>query len=126
MVRPYPMVSEARKFSGAVSAQAPSVPPPVGRTTSLEVGVLALSVARLLQSGSSSFAGHPLGNVLIMDRAMDRAELLARMLDATTPNETSTAIYEARRWLLYHPNDQEVWSAMAELIRVERQSLSPA
>lgn len=122
MVRPYPMVSEARKFSGAVSAQAPSVPPPVGRTTSLEVGVLALSVARLLQSGSSSFAGHPLGNVLIMDRA----ELLARMLDATTPNETSTAIYEARRWLLYHPNDQEVWSAMAELIRVERQSLSPA
>jgi hypothetical protein len=83
---------------------------------------LALSVTRLLRSGSSSFAGHPLGNYLIMDRT----ELLARMLGATSPNETSTGVYDARRWLVDHPDDQTVRSAMADLIGVERLSLSPA
>jgi hypothetical protein len=57
---------------------------------------------------------------------MDQTELLARMRDATTPNETSTAVYEARRWLADHPDDHTVWSAMADLLEVERRSLSSA
>jgi len=57
---------------------------------------------------------------------MDRTELLARMLDATSPNETSTAVYDARRWLADHPDDQTVRSAMADLMEVERMSLSLA
>jgi hypothetical protein len=79
---------------------------------------LALSVTRLLRSGSSSFAARPLGKYLIMDRE----ELLARMLDATSPNETSTGVYAARRWLVDHPDDQKVRSSMADLIGVERLS----
>ena len=59
-------------------------------------------------------------------RIMDRTELLARMLDATSPNETSTAVYDARRWLADHPDDQTVRSAMADLMEVERMSLSLA
>ena len=54
---------------------------------------------------------------------MDRTELLARLRDATTPNETSTAIYDARRWLVDHPDDQAVRHAMADLMELERQSL---
>jgi len=45
------------------------------------------------------------------------------MQRATSPNETSTAIYDARSWLADHPNDQRVWSAMEDLIEVERMSL---
>ena len=63
--------------------------------------------------------GHPLGNVPIMDRT----ELLARLRDATTPNETATAIYDAPRWLVDHPDDQAVRSAMADLMGLEHQSL---
>jgi hypothetical protein len=55
---------------------------------------------------------------------MDRSELLARMADATTPDETSTVIYEARRWLLNHHDDQAVRFAMADLMGTERQALS--
>jgi hypothetical protein len=55
---------------------------------------------------------------------MDRSELLEQMLDATTPNETSTAIYGARRWLVDRPDDQAVRYAMAELMGLERESLS--
>ena len=60
------------------------------------------------------------GNQVIMDRK----ELLARMLDAATPNHTSTVVYEGRRWLLDHPNDQAVRYVMADLMGLERQSLS--
>ncbi len=86
------------------------------------MAVLALSVARWLQFGSASFVVHLVGNVHIMERA----QLLAAMLDAKTPNESSTAIYGARLWLADHPDDQTVWSAMADLIEVERQSMSHA
>ena len=41
----------------------------------------------------------------------------------STPNETSTAISHARDWLLDHPDDQTVISAMEDLIEVERESL---
>jgi hypothetical protein len=54
---------------------------------------------------------------------MERDELLAEMLEASTPNETSTAIFEARTWLADHPDDRKVWSAMEDLIEVERVSL---
>jgi hypothetical protein len=69
---------------------------------------------------SPSFVVPTLGNVLVMDRT----ELLERMLDATTPNETSTAIYDARRWLVDHPDDQTVRYALADLMGLERESLS--
>ena len=73
-------------------------------------------------SGPWRFVGHPLGKILIMDRT----KLLAGILDAATPNETSTAIYDARRWLIDHPDDQMVRYAMAGLMGVERKSLSRA
>lgn len=76
----------------------------------------------MLRSGSPSFESPLLGKVPIMDRA----QVLAEMLDATTPNDTSTAIFDAREWLADHPDDQKVWSAMADLIEVQRQSVSHA
>ena len=54
---------------------------------------------------------------------MERKELLQEMLVATTPNETSTAISDARDWLRDHPRDQVVISAMEDLIEVEREAL---
>ena len=57
---------------------------------------------------------------------MDRAQLLAEMLEAESLNETSTAIYDARVWLGDHPDDRRVRSAMADLIEAERQSMSHA
>jgi len=54
---------------------------------------------------------------------MERRELLEEMLDASTPNETSTAISDARDWLRNHPGDQTVISAMEDLIEVERETL---
>ena len=57
---------------------------------------------------------------------MDRTKLLAGILEAATPNETSTALYDARRWLDDHPDDQTVRYAMAGLMGLERESLSRA
>jgi hypothetical protein len=57
------------------------------------------------------------------DLNMERHELLEEMLDASTPNETSTAISDARDWLRDHPGDQTVISAMEDLIEVERETL---
>jgi hypothetical protein len=54
---------------------------------------------------------------------MERTELLQEMLVATSPHETSTAISDARDWLLDHPTDQVVISAMEDLIEVEREAL---
>ena len=54
---------------------------------------------------------------------MDRNELLDEMLRASSPNETSTAIYDARIWLATRADDQRVLAAMEDLIAVERQSL---
>ena len=55
---------------------------------------------------------------------MEREELLEEMLEASTPNDTATAVYAARSWLAEHPDDQRVVSAMEDLIEVERRSLS--
>lgn len=54
---------------------------------------------------------------------MDRDRLLEEMQRATSPNETSTAIYDARSWLADYPDDQQVSSAMGVLIEVERMAL---
>lgn len=51
---------------------------------------------------------------------MDRDALLEEISRATTPNESSTAIYDARAWLSDHPDDHRVVSAMEDLIEVER------
>lgn len=55
---------------------------------------------------------------------MEREVLLEEMLSAASPNETSTAIYDARTYLADHPEDQRVWSAMEDLIEVERETLT--
>jgi hypothetical protein len=57
---------------------------------------------------------------------MDMNELLARMADAETLDEISTAIYEARVWLLDHPEDGPVQTAMEDLMHAERDALSAA
>ena len=44
------------------------------------------------------------------------------MIEATTPNETSTAIWEARNWLGDHPDDAKIASALEDLIEVEREA----
>ena len=54
---------------------------------------------------------------------MEREELLISMLEASSPNETSTAITEARAWLADHPEDDQIASAMADLISSQRDSL---
>jgi hypothetical protein len=55
---------------------------------------------------------------------MDRNELLVQMVDAETLDEISTSIYEARVWLLDHPDDVTVRSAMEDLMGAEREALS--
>ena len=54
---------------------------------------------------------------------MERSELLEEIQDASTPNEISTAIYDAREWLGDHPDDNAVASAVSDLIEVERRFL---
>ena len=54
---------------------------------------------------------------------MERSELIKEMQDAETPDQTSTAIYDARAWLAAHPDDEEVISAVENLIQAERRSL---
>jgi len=57
---------------------------------------------------------------------MERNELIEEILDASTPDQISTAIYDARVWLGAHPDDSEVASAVEDLIQVERRSLGVA
>jgi len=57
---------------------------------------------------------------------MERNEILEETGDATTPNEIATAIYDARMWLGAHPDDEEVISAVEDLIQAERRSLGVA
>jgi hypothetical protein len=57
---------------------------------------------------------------------MERSELLKKMQDAETPDQTATAIYDARVWLAEHPGDEEIISAVETLIQVERRSLGVA
>lgn len=54
---------------------------------------------------------------------MDRNDLIQEMFEASNPNESSTALSDAREWLLDHPEDQTIISAMEDLIEVERQNL---
>ena len=57
---------------------------------------------------------------------MESNELLAEMAEAETLDEISTSIYEARVWLLDHPEDESVRAAMEALVRTEREALSAA
>ena len=57
---------------------------------------------------------------------MERSELIKEMQDAETPDQTSTAIYDARVWLAAHPDDEEIISAVENLIQAERRSLGVA
>lgn len=57
---------------------------------------------------------------------MEMDELLAQMVDAETLDEISTSIYEARVWLLDHPEDVTVRSAMEDLLSAERGALNAA
>ena len=57
---------------------------------------------------------------------MQPDELLVEMADAETLDEISTSIYEARVWLLDHPEDVTVRSALEALMRSEREALSAA
>lgn len=54
---------------------------------------------------------------------MERSDLIQEMFESSSPNETSTALSDAREWLRDHPKDQTVISAMEDLIEVERQTL---
>jgi hypothetical protein len=54
---------------------------------------------------------------------MERSELLEEIQDASTPDEISTAIYDARVWLGAHPGDHGVASAVSDLIDAERRFL---
>jgi hypothetical protein len=53
-----------------------------------------------------------------------REELLKQMVEATTPNEISTAVANARGWLRHHPRDHEVALSIAKLLELEREVLS--
>jgi hypothetical protein len=57
---------------------------------------------------------------------MEQDELIAQMVDAETLDEISTAIYDARIWLLDHPEDVAVRTAMEALMIAERDALSAA
>lgn len=57
---------------------------------------------------------------------MEMDELLAQIVDAETLDEISTSIYEARVWLLDHPEDATVRSAMEALLSAEREALNAA
>jgi hypothetical protein len=54
---------------------------------------------------------------------MKRDDLLQQMRVATTPNEISTALADARAWLRNHPRDHQVAFSMLELHGVERHVL---
>ena len=54
---------------------------------------------------------------------MNREELLQQMVEATTPNEISTAVANAREWLRHHPRDHEVALSIPELFELERDVL---
>jgi hypothetical protein len=52
---------------------------------------------------------------------MERHELLDLMTSARTPNDISTAIAVGREWLVDHPADGDVRTAMQDLARQERE-----
>ena len=54
---------------------------------------------------------------------MEREELLSSLLEASSPNETATPINGARAWFPDHPEDDQIASAVAELIAFQRESL---
>jgi hypothetical protein len=54
---------------------------------------------------------------------MERDEVLRQLFTASTPNETSTALTDARAWLRDHPRDHQVAFSMLELLSVDRQTL---
>jgi hypothetical protein len=52
---------------------------------------------------------------------MDRDDLLHALSSAATPNQTSSAMSEARTWLADHPDDEPVREAVQRLARLERE-----
>lgn len=54
---------------------------------------------------------------------MNRVDLLRQLVEATTPNEISTAAANARGWLRHHPCDHEVALSTLELFEFERELL---
>jgi hypothetical protein len=54
---------------------------------------------------------------------MKRDELLQQMRMATTPNEISTALADARAWLRDHPRDHQVAFSMLDMLSVEGHAL---
>jgi hypothetical protein len=54
---------------------------------------------------------------------MERQEVLAELRQASSPNEASTAISDARAWLAEHPDDHRVESEMADLIEFQQESM---
>jgi hypothetical protein len=54
---------------------------------------------------------------------MEREEVLAELRQASSPDETSTAISDACAWLAEHPDDHRVGSEMEDLLEVQRESL---
>jgi len=51
---------------------------------------------------------------------MDRERLLQEMSHAFSPNETSSAITDAREYLTEHPDDKRVWAELEVLMEAER------
>jgi hypothetical protein len=54
---------------------------------------------------------------------MDCEDVLKQISTARSPHDTSSAIVDARAWLIDHPEDQVVASAMEALIEAERESM---
>ena len=57
---------------------------------------------------------------------MDRTELLAQVVTASSPNDISTAVADVRTWLAEHPEDDERRRAFQRLTRLDRNRWSPA
>ena len=57
---------------------------------------------------------------------MDRTELLAQVVTASSPNDISTAVAGVRTWLAEHPEDDEMRNAFQQLIGLDRNHWSPA
>ena len=53
---------------------------------------------------------------------MDRENVMEQISSARSPHDTSSAIVDARAWLIDHPEDHRVVSAMEAHIHVERRS----
>ena len=51
---------------------------------------------------------------------MERTELLGLVSEASSLNQISSVMAALRRWLVDHPDDEEIRCAIADLSRIER------